>query len=80
MVYAGPVFWDLENARTVMQEFLPGAPEEFGPFVGFPPIEPLPAEPSGQARLRHHRLLQWSDRWPGGHGRVTWLAHPCSNR
>ena len=30
MVYAGPVFWDLENARTVMQtyrDFLPGAPE-----------------------------------------------------
>src|SRR5207245_9237131 len=31
MVYAGPVFWDIENAQTVMRKyrgFLPGAPEE----------------------------------------------------
>src|SRR3981189_1701255 len=47
MVYAGPAFWDLEDARTVMQkyrDFLPGAPEEFGAFVGLktvPPVHPL---------------------------------------
>src|SRR6202166_726861 len=54
MVYAGPVFWDLENARTVMQkyrDFLPGAPEELGAFVGLktvPPVDPFPAEHKGK--------------------------------
>ena len=54
MVYAGPVFWDLENARTVMQkyrDFLPSAPEELGAFVGLktvPPVDPFPAEHQGK--------------------------------
>ena len=53
-VYAGPVFWDLENARTVMQkyrDFLPRAPEELGAFVGLktvPPMDPFPAEHQGK--------------------------------
>src|SRR5437763_1667768 len=53
-VYAGPVFWDLENARTVMQkyrDFLPGVPEELGAFVGLktvPPMDPFPAEHQGK--------------------------------
>src|SRR6266700_501734 len=54
MVYAGPVFWDLEDARTIMQkyrDFLPGAPEELGIFVGLktvPPVDPFPAEHQGK--------------------------------
>jgi len=56
MVYAGPVFWDLENARTIMQkyrDFLPGAPEELGAFVGLEDCStdgPVPGGASGQAR------------------------------
>ena len=54
IVYAGPVFWDFRHARTVMQkyrEFLPGAPEELGVFVGLKtvlPVEPFPAEHRGK--------------------------------
>src|SRR4029453_712745 len=54
MVYAGPVFWDLKEARTVMQtyrDFLSGAPEELGAFVGLktvPPVDPFPAEHQGK--------------------------------
>ncbi|KRP94772.1 oxidoreductase [Bradyrhizobium yuanmingense] len=54
MVYAGPIFWDLKDARTVMQtyrHFLPGAPEELAVFVGLktvPPMEPFPAEHQGK--------------------------------
>lgn len=50
MVYAGPVFWDIKDAKQVMKayrDFLPGAPEELGAFVGLktvPPVEPFPAE------------------------------------
>jgi hypothetical protein len=53
-VYAGPVFWDFKYARTVMQkyrEFLPGAPEELGAFVGLKtvlPVDPFPAEHRGK--------------------------------
>jgi FAD/FMN-containing dehydrogenase len=32
----------------------------------------VPGGASGQARLRHYRLLQWPDgSWPGGHGEVA---------
>jgi FAD/FMN-containing dehydrogenase len=54
-VFAGPVFWDMEHARTVMRkyrDFLPGAPEELGAFVGLKtvlPVEPFPAEHRGKA-------------------------------
>ena len=53
-VFAGPVFWDIEHARTVMRtyrDFLPGAPEELGIFVGLKtvlPVEPFPAEHRGK--------------------------------
>jgi FAD/FMN-containing dehydrogenase len=53
-VFAGPVFWDLEHARTVMRkyrDFLPGAPEELGAFVGLKtvlPVEPFPTEHRGK--------------------------------
>ena len=53
-VYGGPVFWDFKHARTVMQkyrEFLPGAPEELGAFVGLKtvlPVDPFPAEHQGK--------------------------------
>jgi FAD/FMN-containing dehydrogenase len=36
-VYAGPIFWDAADARSVMRayrDFLPTAPEELGIFVG----------------------------------------------
>jgi FAD/FMN-containing dehydrogenase len=54
MVHAGPIFWDLKDALTVMQtyrDFLPGAPEELGAFVGLktvPPVDPFPAEHQGK--------------------------------
>ena len=54
-VFAGPVFWDFKHARTVMQkyrDFLPGAPQELGAFVGLKtvlPVDPFPAEHQGKA-------------------------------
>jgi hypothetical protein len=53
-VYAGPVFWALEDARAVMQafrDFQREAPLEFGGFVGLktvPPVEPFPNEHWGK--------------------------------
>lgn len=49
-VYAGPLFWSLEEAGEVMRfyrEFLPQAPEELSPFLGLktvPSTAPFPAE------------------------------------
>ncbi|MBB4930595.1 FAD/FMN-containing dehydrogenase [Lipingzhangella halophila] len=49
-VYAGPIFWDLADAREVMswyREFLPQAPEALSPFLGLktvPSTAPFPAE------------------------------------
>lgn len=54
MVFAGPVFWDIKDAKQVMKayrDFLPGAPEDLGAFVGLktvPPVEPFPAEHRGK--------------------------------
>ncbi len=53
-VFAGPIFWDLEHARTVMRkyrDFLPTAPEELGAFVGLKtvlPVDPFPPEHRGK--------------------------------
>jgi hypothetical protein len=53
-VFAGPVFWDIAHAETVMRryrDFLPHAPEELGIFVGLKtvlPVEPFPAEHRGK--------------------------------
>jgi FAD/FMN-containing dehydrogenase len=50
IVYAGPIFWDVKDARQVMQwyrEFLPQAPLELCPFLGVktvPSTEPFPKE------------------------------------
>lgn len=49
-VYAGPIFWDIKDARTVMQwyrQFLPKAPLELGAFLGLktvPSTDPFPKE------------------------------------
>jgi hypothetical protein len=49
-VYAGPIFWEARQARAVMRayrEFLPGAPEELGTFVGLktvPSTDPFPKD------------------------------------
>jgi FAD/FMN-containing dehydrogenase len=49
-VYAGPIFWGIEDAREIMQwyrEFLPQAPEELYTFFGLktiPSVEPFPQE------------------------------------
>ena len=49
-VYAGPIFWRIEDARRVMQyyrEFLPQAPVELGSFLGLktvPSTDPFPKE------------------------------------
>jgi FAD/FMN-containing dehydrogenase len=54
MVFAGPIFWLAKDARAVMRayrDFLPGAPEELGVFVGLktvPPLDPFPKEHWGQ--------------------------------
>jgi hypothetical protein len=53
-VYAGPLFWDIEHAREIMQwyrEFLPQAPEELCTFIGLktlPSTEPFPREVWGK--------------------------------
>lgn len=53
-VFAGPIFWDLEHAQTVMKkyrDFLPNAPEELGAFVGLKtvlPVDPFPTEHHGK--------------------------------
>lgn len=53
-VFAGPVFWDHEHTREVMRayrEFLSGAPQELGSFVGIkkvPSADPFPAEHQGE--------------------------------
>jgi hypothetical protein len=50
MVYGGPIMWDIEHARQVMQcyrDFLPKAPPELGVFVGLktvPSTDPFPKE------------------------------------
>jgi len=53
-VYAGPVFWEAKHAKAVMRayrDFLPGAPEELGAFVGLktvPSTDPFPKEHWGK--------------------------------
>jgi hypothetical protein len=47
-VFAGPIFWDAQDALTVMRtyrDFIRAAPEELGIFVGLktvPPMDPFP--------------------------------------
>src|ERR1700722_10411474 len=49
-VYAGPIFWEVKDARRVMEwyrEFLPQAPLELCPFLGLktmPSTDPFPKE------------------------------------
>ena len=53
-VFAGPIAWDQKHARAIMQayrDFLPGAPEELGAFVGLktvPSSAPFPQEHWGK--------------------------------
>jgi hypothetical protein len=53
-VYAGPIFWEIAHARTVMRayrDFLPNAPEELGAFIGLktvPSTDPFPREHWGK--------------------------------
>jgi FAD/FMN-containing dehydrogenase len=53
-VYAGPIFWDAVNARTVMQayrNYMVEAPEQLGIFVGLktvPSMEPFPKDGWGK--------------------------------
>jgi hypothetical protein len=47
-VFAGPMFWNVDDARQVMQwyrEFLPKAPEELFVFFGMKTVPPAPAFP-----------------------------------
>jgi hypothetical protein len=49
-VFAGPIFWDVKDAKKIMatyRGFIPKAPEELGLFVGLktvPPTDPFPKE------------------------------------
>jgi FAD/FMN-containing dehydrogenase len=53
-IYGGPIFWDHKHARAIMQryrDFLPGAPEALGLFVGLkavPSGAPFPPEAWGK--------------------------------
>ncbi len=53
-VFAGPIFWAAADAKAVMtayRDFLPGAPEELGSFVGLktvPSTDPFPKEHWGR--------------------------------
>lgn len=53
-VYAGPIFWDLKDAKKVMQTYrdlIANAPRELGLFVGLktvPPTDPFPKEHWGK--------------------------------
>jgi FAD/FMN-containing dehydrogenase len=53
-VYAGPIFWDLKDAKKVMQTYrdlIAKAPVELGLFVGLktvPPTDPFPKEHWGK--------------------------------
>jgi FAD/FMN-containing dehydrogenase len=53
-VYAGPIFWDLKDAKQVMQTYrdqIGKAPVELGLFVGLktvPPTDPFPREHWGK--------------------------------
>jgi FAD/FMN-containing dehydrogenase len=50
IVYAGPIFWEVKDARRIMEwyrEFLPQAPLELCPFLGVktvPSTDPFPKE------------------------------------
>jgi hypothetical protein len=50
LTFAGPIFWDIKDARAVMKtyrDFIGSAPEELGLFVGLktvPPADPFPKE------------------------------------
>jgi FAD/FMN-containing dehydrogenase len=56
-VFAGPIFYNLEDAATVLRmfdEFIREAPEEFGGFPGFqiaPPLPFIPEERHGDTLL-----------------------------
>jgi FAD/FMN-containing dehydrogenase len=50
-VYAGPIFYNLEDAATVLRmfdDFIRGAPEQFGGFPGFQIAPPLPFIPESR--------------------------------
>jgi hypothetical protein len=53
-VFGGPIFWDIEHAREIMQwyrQFLPRAPLELCPFLGLktvPSTDPFPREIRGR--------------------------------
>ena len=50
-VYAGPIFYNLEDAATLLKmfdEFITDAPEEFGGFPGFQIAPPLPFIPENR--------------------------------
>jgi len=53
-VYAGPIFWDIKDAKKVMQTYrdlIAKAPVELGLFLGLktvPPVDPFPKEHWGK--------------------------------
>ena len=53
-VFAGPIFWDIADAKKVIQsyrDFIGGAPVELGAFVGMktiPSVDPFPKEHWGK--------------------------------
>ncbi len=64
MVYAGPIFWDIKDAKEVMsfyRDFLPKASDKLCPFLGLktvPSTPPFPQEIWGRRICRRHLLLQ----------------------
>jgi FAD/FMN-containing dehydrogenase len=62
-VVGGPMFWDLNDAREVLEwhaEFMPTASEDLYGFFAFlraQPGDPFPATPAPQESLWHHLVL-----------------------
>ena len=62
-VYAGPIFWDMKDAKKVMRAIatsLASAPAELGSFVGLktvPPTAPFPKEHWGKTHLSRSSRL-----------------------
>ena len=72
-VFAGPIFWELTDARTVMKwyrQFLPQAPVELSPFLHLgtvPATQPFPSEIWGKKNSRlDHVLHRAAGEWAGG--------------
>ena len=74
-IYGGPMFFELDDAGTVLRffrDFIADAPEELGGFPAFQIAPPLPFIPEDR-----HGEPFWRS-WRAGPGRWTRVSAPCS--